>query len=80
MFIDKKTLDMLLALSDEKLCQMLRLLSSGSGSKLDFGEPDRETVAGIRGALSQLTERDLSRAEELITAYKKAKKEGRHGA
>ena len=56
------------------------MLTSGNGPKLGTGEPDRETVAGLRAVLSQVTERDLERAEELLKVYKKAGKEGGHGA
>ncbi|MCQ2455932.1 MAG: hypothetical protein MJ096_01100 [Clostridia bacterium] len=80
MFTDKKTLDMLLTLPDDMLCRMLKMLTSGNGPKLGTGEPDRETVAGLRAVLSQVTERDLERAEELLKVYKKAGKEGGHGA
>ena len=71
MKLDKKTLDSLLNLPDDKLIMMLRVLSKGEFPKKDV---DDSTLAGIRAMLSQLTDNDLERITYLISVYKKAKK------
>lgn len=71
--IDKKMLDSLLGLSDERLMQMLRLLSGTAGLP-SSKPPSAETVAGIRSVLRSMTDADLARATELISAYKEGKK------
>lgn len=75
MKIDKKTMDMLAALPDDKLWQMLSLIASASGIKLPKGEPDPKTIAGLRAAAGSLSDDDIARATEIFSKYK----EGRRG-
>ncbi len=65
---DKKALDGLLELPDDKLCQIIRALSGGEVPKKT---PDAKTMAGIRGVLAEVTDADIVRALELISIYKK---------
>ena len=71
MKIDKKALESLLSLPDDKLIMMLRIISKGEFPKKD---PDPATVAGLRAMLCEVTESDLDRAMQLINTYKKGKK------
>lgn len=70
MNIDKRTLDGLLKLPDDKLMQMLCLVTGTSNGKI----ASPESIAGLRKALSQVTDADIARAVELISAYKLGKK------
>lgn len=71
MNIDKKTLDSLLNLPDDKLIQMIRLISGNNGTGKAM---TRESIAGLRKMLSHVTDADISRATELIAMYKQGKK------
>lgn len=71
MKIDKKMLDGLVSLPDEKLFAMLKLFF---GEALPMKEPDERTLSGIRSLMSGVTESDIERAAELISLYKKGKK------
>ena len=68
---DKKALDSLLELSDEKLCSIIRAISGG---ELPKRTPDAGTMAGIRGVLAQVTDADIVRGLELISIYKKSRR------
>lgn len=71
MKLDKRTIDSLLQLPDDKLVMMIRTISGGEFPKKD---PDRKTVAGLRTMLSQITDSDIERALQLISLYKMGKK------
>lgn len=75
MKIDKKTVDAIAALPDEKLWQMITLIASASGVKLPRDVPDPGTMAGLREAAGELSDGDIKRASEIIGKYK----EGRRG-
>ena len=70
MNIDKRTLEGLLKLPDDKLMQMIRFVTGGAGGK----NTSPESIAGLRKALAEMTDADISRAMELISAYKLGKK------
>lgn len=76
MKIDKKTLSMLSALPDDKLWQMLSVIASASGIRLPSDRPDETTMVGIRNAVSEISDGDISRATEIFTKYKEGKKNG----
>lgn len=71
MKIDKKTIESLLCLPDEKLIMMIRAISGGEFPK----NSDPGTVAGLRSVLSRVTDEDIERAMQFISYYKKAKKQ-----
>ncbi len=71
---DKKTLNYLSSMSDDKLEQMIRLFASGCGADLSRKRLDARTMRGIRAAMSEVTDADTQRAGEIISAYKKGKK------
>lgn len=74
MKLDKKTLDLLSSLPDDKLWQMMRLVSASAGAALPEKMPDAKKMAGLRAALSDVSEGDLDRAAELIGIYKGEKR------
>lgn len=71
MKIDKRTIESLLQLPDDKLIMMIRAISGGEFPK---NEPDAKSVAGLRTVLSKVTDADVERALQLISLYKSSKK------
>ena len=76
MKIDKKTLDMLSSLPDDKLWQMLSVIASASGVRLPSDKPDAKAMAGLRCAVSELSDGDITRATELFSKYKEGRRNG----
>ena len=76
MKIDKKTIDAIAALPDDKLWQMLSLIASASGMKLPREMPDKKTLAGIRGAAGEIGDGDIDRATEILSKYKEGRRDG----
>lgn len=76
MKIDKKTLDTLSALPDDKLWQMLSVIASASGVRLPSDKPNDKTMAGLRHAVSEISDGDIERATEIFTKYKEGRRHG----
>ena len=76
MKIDKKTLSMLSSLPDDKLWQMVSVIASASGVRLPSSAPDEKTMAGLRSAVSELSDGDISRAAEIFSKYKEGRRRG----
>lgn len=73
MMLDKRSIDMLLALDDATLSRVIARLAKDSGidpSGIKLGERE---LSGIRMALAGATDKDIARATELIKSYKKGK-------
>ena len=79
MKFDKKTLDMLSSLPDDKLWQVIKMIASTTGIKLGDKKPDKEQMAGLRAAMGNLTDGDLERATEIIDIYKGGDENGKPG-
>lgn len=75
MNIDKRTLDMLLTLSDDKLATVIKKLAADSGVDVSNFNISQADLAAIRATLSMATDSDIARATELIQNYKTTKKE-----
>ena len=76
MMLDKRAIDMLLTLDDEKLARVIKKIASDAGidpSTVNIGERE---LAGLRAALSSATDGDLARAGELLKQYKDGKRKG----
>ena len=71
MTIDKKTLNALLNLPDDKLMQMLKIVVGGD---IPLKDVSPSTVAGLRNVLGKVTDDDISRALELLSLYKNGKR------
>lgn len=76
MKLDKKTLDALSALPDDKLWQMVSVIASASGIRLPKNKPDEKAIAGLRNAITELSDGDLDRAAKLFEKYKEGKRNG----
>ena len=74
MKIDKKTLDMLAALPDDKLWAALRLVASTAGLALPERMPAPEQMRNLRAALGDVGDGDIRRAAELAAIYRGDKK------
>jgi len=68
--LDKAMLDKMLAMPDERLLAMLRLVLAGAGVDLGGKMPDAKTVKKIRALLCKVTQNDLDRVEYLADCYK----------
>ncbi|MBQ9121751.1 MAG: hypothetical protein IJY12_05275 [Clostridia bacterium] len=66
MKIDKKTIDLLLSLDDDRLWQTIGAVASASGVKGIASMPRPKDLSRLRAILSSMTEADLTRALELI--------------
>ena len=73
MKLDKKMIDQMLSLPDDKLWQMFQLLSMGSGLKMGDKAPDPAGMRKLRAVLEDITDADIARVLELIDLYKKTK-------
>ncbi len=73
MTLDKKTLDKLLSLDDDRLISIIRVIAAESGVDLGNFNISPSDLAGIRAALSVATDSDIQRAGELLKNYKNAK-------
>ncbi len=76
MMLDKRAIDMLLTLDDEKLTRVIKKIAADAGidpSTVNIGERE---LAGLRTALSGATEGDIARAGELLKQYKDGKRRG----
>ena len=73
MKLEKKMIDQLLALSDDKLWQMFQLLAVGTGMKPGDKVPDASGMRKLRAVLEAVTDADIGRVTELIDLYKGTK-------
>lgn len=73
MKLDKKMIDQMLSLPDDKLWQMFQLLSMGSGLKMGDKAPDPAGMRKLRAVLEDITDADIARVLGLIDLYKKTK-------
>ena len=74
MKIDKKMLDAMSALPDDKLWAMLRIVSAAAGLSLPERMPDAAQMKNLRAAISEVGDDDIKRAAELAAIYKGEKK------
>ena len=73
MMLDKRSVDMLLSLDDERLAQVIARLAGDAGIDPSMIKLGKGELAGIRAALSGATDKDIARAAELIKSYKRGK-------
>lgn len=72
--IDRKLIESLNELSDERLWHMFCMLMSGAGMDMGRKKYDPKRVHGIRALLSAVTDEDICRVNELIEQYNNNKK------
>lgn len=73
MKLDKKMIDQMLALPDDKLWQMFQLISMGTGMKLGDKAPDSGGMRKLRAVMEDITDADIGRVMELLDLYKQTK-------
>ncbi len=71
MQLDKNTLNMLLALNDAQLVNIIRTISEKSGLDLSSFNITTGDVKSIRHALENATDEDIKRAQESINSFKR---------
>ena len=71
MQIDKNTLNMLLALNDAQLVNIIKTISEKSGLDLSSFNITTNDVKSIRHALQNASDDDIRRAQESINNFKK---------
>ena len=71
MQLDKNTLNMLLALSDAQLTNVIRTISEKSGLDLSSFNISSNDVKSIRHALENASDEDIKRAQESINNFKR---------
>ena len=71
MQLDKKTLNMLLALNDAQLTNVIRTISEKSGLDLSSFNITSNDVKSIRRALENASDEDRKRAQESINNFKR---------
>ena len=71
MQLDKNTLNMLLALSDAQLTNVIRTISEKSGLDLSSFNITANDVKSIRHALENASDEDIKRAQESINNFKR---------
>ena len=73
MMLDKKSIDMLLSLDDQRLSFIIKKLATDAGIPTDTLNLGAEQLNKIRSALSVATENDILRATELLQNFKNGK-------
>ena len=73
MKIDNNMLEMLKKMPDDKLLQMIKLLSSAKGIELPSGINDPATIASLRKVLNNASAEDINRVLAMYTSGGKNK-------
>ena len=67
---NKKMIDKMLEMSDERLLAMLKIVLASAGIDLGKKTPDAKTVRKIRALLGEITDADIERVIYLADRYK----------
>jgi len=68
--LTKKTIDQMLALPDDKMAAMLRMVLAASGADPSALKLDEKSVKKLRAVLSALTDEDLARVGTLAERWR----------
>ena len=71
MQLDKNTLNMLLALNDAQLVNVIKTISEKSGLDLSSFNITGNDVKSIRKALENASDDDIKRAQESLNSFKR---------
>ena len=74
MTLDKRSINMLLSLNDERLASVIRQLAVNAGIPTDTINLGPRELQSIREALSLAGDGDVSRAAEIIDQFKNGNK------
>ena len=69
--ITKKNIDQILAMPDEQMAAMLRLLLGGTGVDTSQVQTDPKSLRKIRALLEEVTDADLERVSVLLERYRR---------
>ena len=73
MMLNKAMIDKMLAMPDDKLLVMLKIVLSGSGVELSGKGTDgidKKTLRKLRGVLTEITDDDIGRVTRLAEVYR----------
>ena len=73
MMLDKRSVEMLLKLSDDQLVAVIRRLAADAGVDIGGLNISHAQIQGIRQALSVATDDDLKRASDILGGLKGSK-------
>ena len=76
MKVDKKMLEMLSRMPDERLWHTLCLVASGMGAELSERKRNRIDYDALRCTLAQITEEDIERMNAVAEMYRTYRKSG----
>lgn len=79
MKLDRNTVRSLSEMPDDRLWRTLRMLASGIGVEIPERQRGRLHYEAIRRTLSEITEADICRVNEIADTYKRFKNEYRGG-
>ncbi len=71
MKLDRNTIQMITKMSDDHLWKIICALGVSTGIDLSGVNVDKNQLAKVRAALTQMTDSDISRATEIIANCKK---------
>lgn len=69
--INKKNIDKMLEMPDERLWTMLKLVLGGAGVNIGSAEMNPKTMRKLRALLSEVTDEDIERVMYLADIYKR---------
>ena len=70
-------IDKMLAMPDDRLMAMLKIVLSGTGVNIPADKINAETVAKIRALLTEVTDDDISRLMYLADVFKSGGRNGK---
>ncbi len=79
MKLDKNTVRSLSEMSDDRLWRTLKMIASGMGADISERQRYRLDYEAIRRTLSDITENDIYRINEIMDLYKRHKYERKGG-
>ena len=68
--INRKSIDKLLEMPDDRLMTMLKLLLGSTGVDVSGKKFDESTIRKIRAVLEEVTDEDLERIDVLMKRYR----------
>ena len=76
MQLDRKKLDRILQMNDERLADLVRAIAAESGIDPAMLGLNPENIQSIRQALATATDEDLTKLNRVYTDYRQGKHEG----
>ena len=70
MKIDRRKIEMLTSMKDERMWSTIKFFAGGAGIDLSRKKVSPRDIANIRAALGSLTDNDLNRINEILCIFK----------